>query len=246
MSSGLATFGLMAVLASAACYTTDGVLLGERGEMRCNGDVLERLEPDGRGGIDWVLVDDCASNGDICGWRYGFRYGFMSCIDDVASCSGDVIMGPWHDEQGNAAWGVLEDCSEARLFCIDGLDGEVSCEPWPCRREDPERTQLRMTSIEVTAPEGLADPGIQYFQNENIDDLVAQWLFDIDPHGTLLVGVGTPREESGSPELEDLCEASWFSEHSPVEATDVDLDEDRLVASVSSVPLRLCIYDVGG
>jgi hypothetical protein len=115
---------------------------------------------------------------------------------------------------------------------------------WECDQPNTERPQLRITSLQISAPSQLATGVLPSIIAETIDSFQFVWLIEIDMAGNTMT-IGSGRGVEPNPVADHFCEATWDAEY-PGQTTSITADGDTISTSAPIGSLDIPMYSDAG
>jgi hypothetical protein len=127
---------------------------------------------------------------------------------------------------------------------VDGdTDGDADGD-WPCEQPNPDVAQMRMTSLEISAPPALTLPALQTILNDAMDEFDFLWLFEVDFAGaSMTTGSGTATV-SDPITAEEFCHASWNPDY-PASTVGLTVTGDSISTATPIDNVTIPVYSGG-
>jgi hypothetical protein len=144
----------------------------------------------------------------------------MMSVWSMAACDDDTDGDADADSDGDGDMDADSD--------VDG-DGDGD---WPCAQADAMAPQLRVTSLQLTAPPALSLPALQNIFDGAIDTFGFLWLVEADlTAGTMTTGSGDGTSPPASEA--DFCNVTWRTGYDPATAN-ITYDQTAHTISTSA------------
>ena len=86
---------------------------------------------------------------------------------------------------------------------------------WPCAQADTENPSMRLTALQITAPEALTSLMLQAILDDSINGFRFIWLVQLDIAGlTMTTGSGRG-SDAPSPDSAEFCSVTWNADYPP-------------------------------
>lgn len=123
-------------------------------------------------------------------------------------------------------------------------DGDPTCGDWPCSQEDPRNPQFRLTSMELSAPAGMASGVIQPILNDRLNTFLFLLLAELDLEaGTLDIGPGMTDAHPPTNDNE-FCTVGWSIDFAVIRGVPFTQEGDAFSTEPISSTLVIPVYSV--